>query len=118
MRRKPSQLIGVSPVATPHHPTSWRCGAAAETPTQFHKTSCRIAPYCWDFGTGAGFYVDATEQPWNDHYRMYSYVVDELPALIAQQFPVLPDRQGICGHSMGGHGALVCALRNPQRYRS
>jgi S-formylglutathione hydrolase len=72
----------------------------------------------WDFGTGAGFYVDATEQPWQNHYRMYSYVVDELPALIAQQFPVLPDRQGIFGHSMGGHGALVCALRNPHRYRS
>ncbi len=71
----------------------------------------------WDFGTGAGFYVDATETPWNQHYRMYSYVVEELPALIEQHFPA-SDRQGIFGHSMGGHGALVCALRNPTRYRS
>ncbi|MBD2080580.1 S-formylglutathione hydrolase [Leptolyngbya sp. FACHB-17] len=72
----------------------------------------------WDFGTGAGFYVDATQTPWNQHYRMYSYTVDELPALIAENFPVRSDRQGIFGHSMGGHGALVCALRNPERYRS
>ncbi len=71
----------------------------------------------WDFGTGAGFYVDATEQPWRSHYRMYSYVVEELPALIAANFPVR-SRQGIFGHSMGGHGALVCALRNPDRYAS
>ncbi len=71
----------------------------------------------WDFGTGAGFYVDATTEPWQKHYRMYSYVVEELPALIAQNFPVA-DRQGIFGHSMGGHGALVCALRNPDRYQS
>jgi S-formylglutathione hydrolase len=72
----------------------------------------------WDFGTGAGFYVDATESPWVDHYRMYSYVVDELPALIAARFPVDVRRQGVFGHSMGGHGALVIALRNPNRYRS
>ena len=72
----------------------------------------------WDFGTGAGFYVDATEQPWQSHYQMYSYVTEELPALIAQHFPVLVDRQGIFGHSMGGHGALVCGLRHPDRYRS
>lgn len=71
----------------------------------------------WDFGAGAGFYVDATEAPWSQHYRMYSYVVEELPALIKEQFPT-SDRQGIFGHSMGGHGALVCALRNPSRYRS
>jgi S-formylglutathione hydrolase len=71
----------------------------------------------WELGTGAGFYVDATEVPWRSHYQMYSYVVDELPALIAENFPV-SDRQGIFGHSMGGHGALVCALRNPHRYRS
>ena len=71
----------------------------------------------WDFGTGAGFYVDATAQPWQNHYRMYSYVVEELPALIAQNFSI-SDRQGIFGHSMGGHGALVCALRNPDRYQS
>ena len=71
----------------------------------------------WDFGTGAGFYVDATEQPWRSHYQMYSYVVEELPALIAEHFSVR-SRQGIFGHSMGGHGALVCALRNPERYLS
>jgi len=71
----------------------------------------------WDFGTGAGFYVDATQAPWSSHYRMYSYVVEELPALIAQHFRV-SDRQGILGHSMGGHGALVCALRNPDRFQS
>jgi S-formylglutathione hydrolase len=72
----------------------------------------------WDFGTGAGFYIDATTEPWRSHYRMYSYVVDELPALIAEHFPVQADRQGVLGHSMGGHGALVCALRNGDRYRS
>lgn len=72
----------------------------------------------WDFGTGAGFYVDATEQPWRSRYQMYSYVTQELPALIAANFPVNADRQGIFGHSMGGHGALVCALRNPNQYRS
>jgi S-formylglutathione hydrolase len=72
----------------------------------------------WDFGSGAGFYVDATEAPWRQHYQMYSYITEELPALIAAHFPVLPDRQSICGHSMGGHGALVCALRTGDRYRS
>jgi S-formylglutathione hydrolase len=72
----------------------------------------------WDFGTGAGFYVDATEKPWHQHYQMYSYIVQELPALIAAKFPIQPDKQGIFGHSMGGHGALVCAIRNPQLYKS
>ncbi len=72
----------------------------------------------WDFGTGAGFYVDATQSPWSQHYRMYSYVVEELPVLIAKHFPVCSDRQGIFGHSMGGHGALVCALRNPDQFQS
>jgi S-formylglutathione hydrolase len=72
----------------------------------------------WDLGTGAGFYVDATEQPWAAHYRMYSYVTVELPALIAANFPANMERQGIFGHSMGGHGALICALRNPSKYRS
>ena len=71
----------------------------------------------WDFGVGAGFYVDATEPPWAPHYRMYSYVVDELPAVVASRFPA-SDRRGIFGHSMGGHGALVIALRNPTRYHS
>ena len=72
----------------------------------------------WDLGTGAGFYVDAIAQPWSNHYQMYRYVVDELPALIHKNFPTNPDKQGIFGHSMGGHGALVCALRNPDRYQS
>jgi S-formylglutathione hydrolase len=72
----------------------------------------------WDFGVGAGFYVDAAQAPWSRHYRMYSLVTEELPTLIAAHFPAAPDRQGIFGHSMGGHGALVCALRNPGRYRS
>lgn len=72
----------------------------------------------WDFGTGAGFYVDATEPPWNAQYKMYSYVVQELPTLIAANFPVKPEKQGIFGHSMGGHGALICALKNPQKYLS
>jgi S-formylglutathione hydrolase len=72
----------------------------------------------WDFGMGAGFYVDATEAPWHAHFRMYSYVVQELPHLIAEHFPIQPDRQGIFGHSMGGHGALVCALRNPEQFKS
>jgi S-formylglutathione hydrolase len=73
----------------------------------------------WDFGQGAGFYVDATQAPWSSHYRMYSYVTRELPALIAREFKTADtSRQSIMGHSMGGHGALVCALRNPQQYRS
>jgi S-formylglutathione hydrolase len=72
----------------------------------------------WDFGLAAGFYVDATEAPWSAHYRMYSYVAGELPELIADHFAADPSRQSIMGHSMGGHGALVCALRNPDRYRS
>lgn len=72
----------------------------------------------WDFGLGAGFYVDATQAPWATHYRMYSYVTDELPEVVGAQLPADGARQGVFGHSMGGHGALVCALRNPDRYRS
>jgi S-formylglutathione hydrolase len=71
----------------------------------------------WDFGLGAGFYVNATEEPWRRHYRMYDYVVEELPALVEAHFPV-SDARSISGHSMGGHGALVCALKNPGRYRA
>jgi S-formylglutathione hydrolase len=72
----------------------------------------------WDFGLGAGFYVDATEAPWRTHYRMYSYVVEELPTVLAG-IPALDlSRQAISGHSMGGHGALTIALRNPGRFRS
>ena len=72
----------------------------------------------YDMGQGAGFYVDATEEPWAQHFRMRSYIERELPALIAQEFPVDMARQGIFGHSMGGHGALTIALRNPDRYKS
>lgn len=72
----------------------------------------------YDFGLGAGFYVDATVEPWSRHYRMYSYVVEELPEVVAQAFPVEPERQAITGHSMGGHGALTIALRNPGRFRA
>lgn len=71
----------------------------------------------YDFGLGAGFYVNATQEPFARHYRMYDYVVQELPALIEANFPV-SDKRGIAGHSMGGHGALICALKNPGRYRS
>ena len=71
----------------------------------------------YDFGVGAGFYVDATEEPFASHYRMWSYITDELPQLIAAQFPVDMDRQAIMGHSMGGHGALTMALRHPGRFR-
>ncbi len=72
----------------------------------------------YDFGKGAGFYVNATQEPWAEHFHMRRYVEEELPALIAEHFPVDMDRQGITGHSMGGHGALTIALRNPGRYKS
>lgn len=72
----------------------------------------------WDLGSGAGFYVDATQSPWANHYRMYSYVSRELPDLISQHFAIRPERQGVFGHSMGGHGALICALKQPEQYRS
>jgi S-formylglutathione hydrolase len=72
----------------------------------------------YDFGLGAGFYVDATEPPWSAGYRMYSYVTQELPAHVAGRFAVDATRTGIFGHSMGGHGALTIALKNPDRYRS
>jgi S-formylglutathione hydrolase len=72
----------------------------------------------YDFGKGAGFYVDATEAPWATHFKMRSYIEVELPALIAAEFPADMARQGITGHSMGGHGALTMGLRNPDRYRS
>ena len=72
----------------------------------------------YDFGKGAGFYVDATQTPWAKNFRMRTYIEQELPALIAQNFPVDMQRQGITGHSMGGHGALTISLRNPGRFRS
>ncbi len=72
----------------------------------------------WDFGSGAGFYLDATQPIWSDHYRMGSYINEELPALIEEHFPASRTKRGIFGHSMGGHGALVTALRNPERWHS
>jgi S-formylglutathione hydrolase len=72
----------------------------------------------WEFGEGAGFYVDATKAPWSSRFRMHSYVARELPALIAARFHVDASRSGICGHSMGGLGALTIALRHPSQYRS
>lgn len=72
----------------------------------------------WDFGEGASFYLDATQQPWSDRFGMYTYVTRELPAIVAEHFPIDPDRAGIFGHSMGGHGALTIALKNDSRYRS
>lgn len=71
----------------------------------------------YDFGVGAGFYVNATQAPWNNHYRMYDYIASELPALVRENFPV-NGKESISGHSMGGHGALVLALRSPGRYQS
>jgi S-formylglutathione hydrolase len=72
----------------------------------------------WDFGQGAGFYVDATEKPWDRHFNMWTYVTKELPALVVGEFPVDAYAQGIMGHSMGGHGALTIALANPETFRS
>ncbi|MFT4769463.1 MAG: S-formylglutathione hydrolase [Glaciecola sp.] len=72
----------------------------------------------WDMGLGAGFYVNATQAPWAEHYRMYDYVLEELPTLVDAEHPVDLSRHSIFGHSMGGHGALTIALKNPQRYRS
>ncbi len=72
----------------------------------------------WEFGEGAGFYLDATEAPWSSRFNMHTYVADELPALLAEKFPVDASRSALCGHSMGGHGALTIALKYPTRYRS
>lgn len=72
----------------------------------------------WKMGKGAGMYLDATEKPWSDNYRMYTYITQELPALVAEHFRADMDRQGIFGHSMGGHGAMTIALKNPETYKS
>lgn len=77
-----------------------------------------IDPKSYDFGKGAGFYVDATEAPWSANYRMYSYIAEELPALVAARFPADARRFGIFGHSMGGHGALTIHLKNKGKFRS
>jgi S-formylglutathione hydrolase len=80
--------------------------------------ACRRSRGAWDFGLGAGFYVDATQPPFSRNYRMWSYLTKELPELIAEDFPVDLKRQSILGHSMGGHGALTIALSDPGRYRA
>jgi len=72
----------------------------------------------WQMGKGAGFYLDATQAPWAEHYQMYTYITEELPAFISQHFKVDMNRQGIFGHSMGGHGAMTIALKNPDRFKS
>lgn len=72
----------------------------------------------WEFGEGAGFYLDATREPWSSRFNMYTYVTEELPALLAENFPVDVSRSALCGHSMGGHGALTIALKQPTRYAS
>ncbi|MDZ7628455.1 MAG: S-formylglutathione hydrolase [Parvularculaceae bacterium] len=77
-----------------------------------------LEPKAYDFGKGAGFYVDATEAPWSANYRMYAYVAEELPALVAAHFPADPRRFGIFGHSMGGHGALTIHLKHAEKFRS
>jgi S-formylglutathione hydrolase len=75
-------------------------------------------PDRYDLGKGAGFYVNATQAPWTEHYQMYDYVTKELPALVEAELPLIPGAKSITGHSMGGHGALVCALRETGAYRS
>ena len=86
--------------------------------TSPRRTGVQGADAEWDFGHGAGFYLDATQPPWLRHWRMESYIVDELPALVAAHFAVRPGRLGVFGHSMGGHGALTLALRHPGLFRS
>jgi len=75
-------------------------------------------PERYDLGKGAGFYVNASQEPWASHYRMYDYVTEELPELLGSSLPLQSGRKSISGHSMGGHGALICALKNPEAYRS
>lgn len=75
-------------------------------------------PERYDLGQGAGFYVNATQAPWDEHYQMYDYVTRELPELLEANLPLIPGKKSISGHSMGGHGALICALKNPGAYLS
>lgn len=86
--------------------------------TSPRDTGVEQADAAWDFGTGAGFYLDATEQPWAQHWQMESYITTELHTLVTSEFPADRKRVGIFGHSMGGHGALTLALRHPKLYRS
>ncbi|MDP2261537.1 MAG: S-formylglutathione hydrolase [Hydrogenophaga sp.] len=94
-------------------------GLAIVTPdTSPRDTGIEGADASWDFGHGAGFYLDATQEPWAKHFRMESWITQELRDLVLSNFPTLPVRVGICGHSMGGHGALTLALRHPGLYQS
>jgi S-formylglutathione hydrolase len=86
--------------------------------TSPRRTGIKGAAESWDFGHGAGFYIDAIQQPWASHFRMESYVVHELRNIIVENFAALPDRIGVFGHSMGGHGALTLALKHPDVYKS
>jgi len=86
--------------------------------TSPRKTGIEGEDSDWEVGIGAGFYVNATLLPWSRYFQMFDYVTKELPEIIFREFPALPNREGIFGHSMGGHGALVCALRQPGRYQS
>lgn len=96
-----------------------RHGLLLVTPdTSPRNTGVAQADADWDFGTGAGFYLDATQEPYARHWRMESWLMEELPQLLAARFPVDRGRSGILGHSMGGHGALTLALRHPGRFRS
>lgn len=96
-----------------------RLGLALVTPdTSPRGTGIAEADADWDFGTGAGFYLDATREPYARHWRMESWLLEELPQLLAQEFAVRMDVAGVLGHSMGGHGALTLALRHPGRFRS
>lgn len=86
--------------------------------TSPRDTGIEGASAAWDFGHGAGFYLDATEAPWSKHFRMESWITQELRSLVLSQFPARGDRVGLFGHSMGGHGALTLALRHPELYQS
>jgi len=120
-------LVYLSGLTCTHENAMVKAGAQAHAAAHglallFPDTSPRGAGVAddeaYDLGQGAGFYVDATEEPWAPHYRMWSYVTDELPRVVAAEFPVDPDRMGITGHSMGGHGALTAAMTFPDRFRS
>ena len=104
------------------HAQQVRRGTRAHADLAGHESAraahCRAMPISWDFGYSAGFYVDATQAPWSQYYRMYSYVTRELPEIVAAHLPARLERTGIFGHSMGGHGALTLALRNPSLYKS
>jgi S-formylglutathione hydrolase len=108
-----------SPIKAGAHRVAAELGLMIVTPdTSPRDTGIGGADGSWDFGHGAGFYLDATQEPWAKHFRMESWITQELRDLVLSNFPTLPVRVGICGHSMGGHGALTLALRHPGLYQS